>query len=674
MLELLIFSIVFTVCFQILVAKAIAFVFETKLIDMKIKPPVFAIIFALMLGVCNTALCNEIDSLKRLLASNINDTTRVNVLNTLSKELSHTNLDSAILMATEAKTLAEKIDYKPGLALAYKYIGMGYYLQGKYKETVLSWQQAASLFKSIGDKKGVANMLGNQGAAYFEQGDDAKALELHLQSLKIAEEVKDTARILSQLTNIGGIYLNKEATYKKALDYFIRSYKLCTLIKDDYATGTAAVNLGETYYKLGDDSTAIIYLRESEKAYAEQPENLPYTYNYIGRVYTRQKKFDEAIKILQKAYEISKQVDTKLNQTQSLVALAQAYTAKGDIASAIAAYKQSLEIGIPLNAVTEMKDAYQGLTEAYSRQKDFTNAYKYQNLLLAIKDTIYNINTDKKLGTLQFGFDMEKKESQIKLLNKDKELQEQEIRRQKVVKYSFIAGFAVMVLFAGVFFAQRNRIHKAKKRSDELLLNILPEETAEELKETGTAKTKSFESVTVLFTDFKNFTIASEKLTPEELVEEINHCYCAFDRIIEKYGIEKIKTIGDSYMCAGGLPVTNATHPFDVVSAGLEMVKFIEDNKNERIAKGQPYFELRCGIHTGPVVAGIVGIKKFAYDIWGDTVNTASRMESSGGVGKVNISGTTYEIIKDKFTCIPRGKIEAKNKGSIDMYFVEGGI
>ena len=229
-----------------------------------------------------------------------------------------------------------------------------------------------------------------------------------------------------------------------------------------------------------------------------------------------------------------------------------------------------------------------------------------------------------------------------------------------------------MLLFATVFFSQRNRISKGKKRSDELLLNILPEETAEELKATGTAKAKSFDRVSVLFTDFKNFTQASEKLSPEELVAEINHCYSEFDRIITKYGIEKIKTIGDSYMCAGGLPVTNDTHPFDVVSAGLEMVEFIERSKHERIAKGQPYFELRLGVHTGPVVAGIVGIKKFAYDIWGDTVNTASRMESSGSVGKVNISGSTYELIKDKFTCTHRGKIEAKNKGVIDMYFVEG--
>ena len=297
-----------------------------------------------------------------------------------------------------------------------------------------------------------------------------------------------------------------------------------------------------------------------------------------------------------------------------------------------------------------MKEAYEGLTQAYAKISDYGNAFQYQNLLLAIKDTIYNINTDKKLGTLQFTFDIEKKESEISLLNKDRQIQKQEIKRQKLVRNGFISGFAVVLLFAGVFFLQRNRISKEKRRSDNLLLNILPQETAEELKATGTAKAKSFEQVSVLFTDFKNFTQASERLNPEELVAEINYCYSEFDRIVSKYGIEKIKTIGDSYMCAGGLPVPNKTHPFDVISAGLEMVRFIEKNKKEREANGQPYFELRLGIHTGPVVAGIVGIKKFAYDIWGDTVNIASRMESSGVIGKVNISSYTHDLVIDKFT------------------------
>ena len=632
-------------------------------------PGLFIFLFSFCLQ--KSVNANGVDSLKRLLATKVHDTTRVNILNELSKQYFNDKPDTSIIIAASSRKLAEQINFNTGLALAFKNMGIGYYLQGKYKDAVIHWQQALEVYKLNGDEKGVANMLSNQGAVYFAQGDDAKAFELYLESLKISEKIGDTLRILTSLNNIGGVYLNKPATYKKALEYFQRSYNLSRAINDQYTIGTSSVNLGEAYYKMGDDKTALIYLNESVKAY-EGTENLPYSLNYIGRVYVRQQKFDSAVNTHMKAYEYSKKLDTKLDMTQSLVGLAQAYLAQGNFNSAIDAYKRSLLVGRELNAVTELKDAYEGLTDAYASISDYSNAFNYQKMLLAIKDTIYNINTDKKLGTLQFTFDLEKKESQISLLNKDKEIQQQEIRRQKIVRNSFIGGFGIVLLFAMVFFKQRNKISKEKKRSDELLLNILPEETAEELKATGSAKAKSFDLVSVLFTDFKNFTQASEKLSPEELVAEINYCYSEFDRIIQKYDIEKIKTIGDSYMCAGGLPTQNNTHAHDVVAAALEMVAFIERNKKEKIKKGIPYFELRLGINTGPVVAGIVGIKKFAYDIWGDTVNTASRMESSGEVGKVNISGHTYELIKDTFSCTYRGKIEAKNKGVIDMYFVEG--
>lgn len=211
-----------------------------------------------------------------------------------------------------------------------------------------------------------------------------------------------------------------------------------------------------------------------------------------------------------------------------------------------------------------------------------------------------------------------------------------------------------------------------KQKSDNLLINILPYETAEELKATGSAKSRSFDMVTVMFTDFRNFTAAAESMHPEELVSEIHDYFSMFDRITGKYNIEKIKTIGDSYMCAGGLPEHNTSNPADVIMAALEIQQYMNEKKAELGSENKLFFECRLGIHTGPVIAGIVGTKKFAYDIWGDTVNIASRMETCGLVGKVNISGSTYQYVKDLFRCSYRGKVAAKNKGEIDMYFVDG--
>lgn len=212
-------------------------------------------------------------------------------------------------------------------------------------------------------------------------------------------------------------------------------------------------------------------------------------------------------------------------------------------------------------------------------------------------------------------------------------------------------------------------LEESRKKSDELLLNILPVSIADELKEHGRAAPRRYESVSVMFTDFKGFTMIAEKKNPEDLIGELDYCFHRFDEFVDKHNLEKIKTIGDAYMCAGGIPQPSKSHPIEAVLAGLELQRFMI--KEAKQTKESAFWELRLGIHTGAVVAGVVGQKKFAYDIWGDTVNTASRMESSGEPGKVNISSSTYELVKDYFICKHRGQIAAKNKGEIDMYFVE---
>ena len=209
-----------------------------------------------------------------------------------------------------------------------------------------------------------------------------------------------------------------------------------------------------------------------------------------------------------------------------------------------------------------------------------------------------------------------------------------------------------------------------KQRSEDLLLNILPETTAHELKEYGKVKARQHEGAAVLFSDFKGFTEIAEKLSAEELVNELDQCFRAYDEIIEKYRIEKIKTIGDAYMCATGLNPDTSKDPRHLIDAALEIVAFMDGYAKEKEARNEPHFEVRIGIHYGGVVSGVVGLKKFAFDIWGDTVNTAARMESSGEEGKVNISKSTYELIKDEFECSSRGLIEAKGKGAMEMYFV----
>jgi class 3 adenylate cyclase len=217
---------------------------------------------------------------------------------------------------------------------------------------------------------------------------------------------------------------------------------------------------------------------------------------------------------------------------------------------------------------------------------------------------------------------------------------------------------------------KKEQIKQEKAKSDELLLNILPEDIADELKISGRSEARNYNMVSVLFADIKGFTTSAEKMSATDVVKHLEYYFTAFDEIMDRYALEKIKTIGDAYMAAGGIPQPNTSNSIEMVCAALEMQNFMRQHKERNNKPDDLCWELRLGINTGPLVAGVIGKNKFAYDVWGDTVNTASRMESNGIVNKVNVSGVTHELVKDYFECEYRGKIEVKGKGEIDMYFV----
>ena len=622
----------------------------------------------------------KIDSLRKVLVSAKNDTTRVNLMIEIGSNFYRTSPEEALNYSNQARDLAEKIDFKVGLAYAYKSIGMAYYFQSKPLEAVLNWQQSLNTFREANYVRGISNMLNNLGAIYFNEGNDTKALNYYLESLKVAEEIHDTLRIATAYVNIGAVYSRKDASVGMALKYYQQAIALSEILGNYDAIGTSSVNLGELYLREGADTSALYYFTKALDTYRKSTTgNVPYALNGIGKVHAQRGDFNKAIEYFNQAYDLALNSNAEIEMAQSLIELSRVYRKIGNYTLALSNYKKAESIAGDLSMRGELKDTYQGLAMTYADLNDFRNAFQYQILFSSIKDTIYNAEMDKKLQAQSLLYDIEKQQGEIDLLAKDKALKELELKRQKTIRNATaVTGFLILFLALGLFnrykyVRKTNKIiADEKERSEKLLLNILPEETAEELKTKGSATPKHYDKVSVLFTDFKGFTKIAEKLTPQELVQELNQCFMEFDRIIDKHNLEKIKTIGDAYMCAGGIPVANDTNPADVVMAGLEIKGYMEKLKKEREARGEDYWELRIGIHTGQVIAGVVGRNKFAYDIWGDAVNTASRMESSGIPGKVNISGTTYELIKERFDCQHRGKIAAKNKGDIDMYIVEG--
>ena len=617
---------------------------------------------------------NKIDSLKRVAETQAKDTSMVNALNDLSAALRlNQDEEKALETAAQALELATSLDFKKGMGYALKNSGLVYYNRGDYLEALDDWTRSLEIFESVPDTLGMANIINNLGTLYFQAGSLPKALENYLRSLAFAEKAKDTFQMTTVLYGIGAIY-GELMEYDKSLEYFNQMGLYTENLNNNQLRTYYLMGLGEVYMKKGDYEMSLKYYKEALPLNEGTPE---YTHNLtmLGTVEQKIGDIDKSIEYLNLAYESAQENQQQWETVQSLIPLGKLYQ-ESDFSKAINIYKEAESVSKEMETDKSLVEIYKGMSETYAIHGHFDKAYQYRELYEAEKDSLFNLATDDKIRGLQFDFDLQKKEDEIGLLEKESEIQELTKKRQKNVIwvtgiFLFLLALLALSLFRRYKFTKETNaiIEKERDRSESLLLNILPEETAQELKEFGKVQAKRFESVTVLFTDFVGFTSYAKNLEPEELVSSVDYYFSKFDEIMDKYGVEKIKTIGDAYMCASGLPEPEGYDVFRAVQAAFEIIKFIEESKRTH-ADHMAHFDIRIGMNTGPIVAGVVGTKKFAYDIWGDSVNVASRMESTSEPGKINVSESTYDLIKDVYHCEYRGEINVKNKGMMKMYFV----
>jgi adenylate cyclase len=579
--------------------------------------------------------------------------------------------DSAIVLAEELIVFGNKQGYVKAQALGHITMGVAFNVKGNIPKALESYVQSLRIYEGLGDKKGIATALNNIGNIYWKKGDHAKALEFHTRSLRLKEQLDDQKGIALSLNNIGLIH-NEQGDDQKALDHYARGLKIQERLGADKSLANTLNNIGNVYVHQGEHDRALDFYTRCQQICEQlgDRQGIANALENIGQSHLILGDHQKALEYYFQALNIREQLGDK-EIANTLNNIGEIYRIQGVRPKALNYCQRGYDLAVTAGVLLDQKHACECLYNTYKAMGRSDEALLYHERLTAVDDSLFNEENTKRITRLDMQYEFDKKEA-VAQAEQDKKdaIAAEQIRRKDQQRNAFIGGFVLMLGLAAVSYQSYQNKKKAntiitqeKARSEALLHNILPRHTIKEMLRDGKIAPKHFDSVSVLFTDFQGFTEVASEMTPDELIRQLNICFSAFDRIVEKHGLEKIKTIGDSYMAASGIPITSETHAIDCVKAALDMAKAMK-------AIGGRSFRIRIGIHSGPVVAGIVGTKKFQYDIWGDTVNTASRMESSGEVGRVNISEATYQLVKGHFHCEYRGEIEAKGKGKMGMWFV----
>jgi class 3 adenylate cyclase/Tfp pilus assembly protein PilF len=519
-----------------------------------------------------------------------------------------------------------------------------------------------------------------KGQSLRLKSDFSQALESFFEAVKIANEQKSNTNLGLVDIAIADVY-SLMRNHSSAVSYYENGIELLRKEGDSLNFANGLSNLGDEYFTNKEYDKAIAYFMEAGLIFnkIESKVGAAFVLGNMGMVYAEQGKDFLAEANINEAIQILEELENYYPISVYLTYMSDIYLSKNKWKTALNYSKRSLDLAVKYGLKEQISEADLQLSRLHEKSGNYKEALSFYKDYTTYKDSVANIEIVQKIGNLEVAqkqaeVDLlieQKKNEQIKvgLLNAEK-------KNQKTMVISTIIALVLIALLAFGLYRRNRYINKTKliieeeqKKSEALLTNILPEETALELKQNGKVQAKRFESVTVLFTDFIGFTSYANTLPPEKLVKSVDYYFSKFDSIIEKYSLEKIKTAGDSYMCAGGLPFPSSDHALEMTLAAFEIAQFVEDTKKEKDAN-IAHFDIRLGINTGPIIAGVVGTKKFSYDIWGDTVNVASRMESASEVGRINVAEETFQLIKNAFNCEYRGEIDVKNKGLMKMYFV----
>ncbi len=590
-------------------------------------------LFFLFLWMCPSfqtrAIGKEVDSLKKVFHNSYSETDkRIEAAQLLTRwYLKQNKIDSANFYLKQSfKTLKKKENNQ--------LLAHSWYLQGKFDIEMLDYDKAMKSFMEADKLFLKEGMQKEHGLAEMQFG----------------------------------ILMYAQNNFKASISFFDTAYQLLVQEKDTFNYLTCNYLLGLAYLETGKfdaaEKTLTETLSQTKKLKFKQREMECHL--GLSKLFLEKSEFQKSIDYIKVPLEYAQIIEKENSGNQSATSRAEYIYGKAslglkDYKTAQEMLENSFRHLVPLRNYYERIKTSEALINLFSQTKNYDEAMKQMKYVLEFKDSLSKMESEKTLAVFKDRQNIQQQNSQIELLTFRQE-------KDKILRISLIA-LALLLLILSVTWFQKFKFRKETNRKlDELLLNILPVEVAEELKASGNATTKSYESVSVVFIDMVAFTKLSEKLSPADLVAELHFCFSEFDRISSKNNLEKIKTLGDAYMCAGGIPVANDSHAFDAIYASREIMEFIESYNQKKVQDFK--IELRIGIHSGPVVAGVVGLKKFAYDIWGDTVNIAARLEQAGEPGRINISENTYQLVKDKIRCSSRGKINAKYKGEINMYFV----